>query len=141
MLCRELWDSAVMTALPMRVVSGSAERTVLYLAPDTAFRGARTPAGTKVRDLADWVSKDLVWVGGSLLRLAEPDTWHCVDVEFDASSEFAGWYVNFQEPGCDRHRLLPAIGNPMGVAANASGAAGCHTHRVADWEAERRIPG
>lgn len=89
-LCRELWNSAVMTALPMRVVSESAERTVLYLAPDTAFRGARTPAGTKVRDLADWVSKDLVWAGGSLLRLTEPDTWHCVDVEFDASGEFAG---------------------------------------------------
>ncbi len=87
-----------MTALPMRVVSDSAERTVLYMAPDTAFRDARAPAGTKVRDLADWVFKDLVWLGGSLFRRTEPDAWHCVDVEFDASGEFAGWYVNFQEP-------------------------------------------
>jgi hypothetical protein len=30
----------VMTALPMRVISDSPERTVLYLAPDTAFKGA-----------------------------------------------------------------------------------------------------
>jgi hypothetical protein len=31
-LCRKLWHGAVMTALPMRVVSDSPERTVLYLA-------------------------------------------------------------------------------------------------------------
>jgi hypothetical protein len=44
-LYRQLWDGAVMTALPMCVVSDGPERTVLYLAPDTAFRGARTPEG------------------------------------------------------------------------------------------------
>ena len=79
-----------MTALPMRVVSDSPERTVLYLAPDTAFKGARTPAGTKVREFSNWVSKDLIWAGGSLIRLAEPGTWHCVDVEFGAAGEFTG---------------------------------------------------
>jgi hypothetical protein len=97
-LCRKLRDGAVMTALPMRVVSDSPERTVLYLAPDTAFRSARTPEGTKVRDLSNWVSTDLVWAGGSLIRLAEPGVWHWVDVEFGAAGEFIGWYVNFQEP-------------------------------------------
>jgi Protein of unknown function (DUF402) len=97
-LCRKLRNGAVMTALPMRVVADSPERTVLYLAPNTAFKSARTPAGTKVRDLSNWVSKDLVWAGGSLIRLIEPRAWHCVDVEFGAAGEFIGWYVNFQEP-------------------------------------------
>ena len=97
-LWRKRWHGAVMTALPMRVVSDSPERIVLYLAPDTPFKGARTAAGTKVRDLSSWVSKDLVWAGGSLIRLAEPGTWHCVDVEFDAVGEFVGWYVNLQQP-------------------------------------------
>jgi len=92
------WNGAVMTALPMRAVSDSPERTVLYLAPDTRFKGARTPAGKKVRDFSDWVSRDLVWAGGSAIRLAEPGVWHCVDVEFDEAGEFIGWYVNFQEP-------------------------------------------
>jgi len=87
-----------MTAIPMRVVADSPGRTVLYLAPNTAFRGARTPAGAKVRDLSSWVSMDLVWAGGSLIRLIEPGAWHCVDVEFGAAGEFLGWYVNFQEP-------------------------------------------
>ena len=97
-LYRALWNDAVMKALPMRVVSDSPERTALYLAPGTAFKSARTPAGTKVRDLSSWVSADLVWVGGSLIRLTEPGAWHCVDVEFDAAGEFTGWYVNFQQP-------------------------------------------
>jgi hypothetical protein len=97
-LWRKRWNGAVMTALPMRAVCDSPERVVLYLAPDTRFKGARTPAGNKVRDFSDWVSMDLVWAGGSLIRLAEPGVWHCVDVEFDESGEFIGWYVNFQEP-------------------------------------------
>jgi hypothetical protein len=41
-LYRELWRDAVMTAIPMRVVSDSAARTVLYLAADTPFQAART---------------------------------------------------------------------------------------------------
>jgi Protein of unknown function (DUF402) len=97
-LYREMWQGAEMTVLPMRVVSDAPDRTVLYLAPETAFRAARTPAGGKVSDLADWIATDAVWTGGSLLRLLEPKAWHCVDVEFDASGDFAGWYINFQEP-------------------------------------------
>jgi hypothetical protein len=98
-LCRELWHGAVMTAMPMRVIADAPARTVLYQAPDTAFRGARTPTGAKIRDLAaEWVSMDLVWTGGSLIRLVEPCAWQCVDVEFDAAGNFTGWYVNFQEP-------------------------------------------
>lgn len=44
------------------------------------------------------MSVDLVWTGGSLIRLIEPGTWQCVDVEFDAAGDFIGWYVNFQQP-------------------------------------------
>jgi uncharacterized protein len=98
-LCRKLWPGAVQTAMPVRVIADTPARTVLYQAPDTAFRGARTPAGTKIRDFsAEWVSVDLVWTGGSLIRLIEPGTWQCVDVEFDAAGDFIGWYVNFQQP-------------------------------------------
>ena len=98
-LCRKLWHGVVWNAMPMRVIADAPARTVLYQAPDTAFRGARTPDGAKIRDFsAKWESMDLVWAGGSLIRLIEPDTWQCVDVEFDAAGNFAGWYVNFQEP-------------------------------------------
>ena len=97
----------------MRVVADSAERTVLYLAPNTAFRGARTPAGTKVHDLSSWVSMDLVWAGGSLIRLIEPGAWNCVNVEFGAAGEFVGWYVNFQQPFQRAgSRLTPSVLTP-----------------------------
>jgi hypothetical protein len=63
------------------------------------FAVARTPKGTKIRDFsAEWASMDLVWEGGSLIRLIEPDAWQCIDFEFDAAGSFSGWYVNFQEP-------------------------------------------
>jgi hypothetical protein len=98
-LCRKLWNGAVMTAIPMRVIADAPARTVLYLAPDTALRGARTRTGAKVRDLSSgWVSMDLVWAGGSLIRLIEPGAWRCLDVLFDAAGNFDGWYVNLQEP-------------------------------------------
>lgn len=98
-LCRKLWHGTVMTAVPMRVISDAPARTVLYQAPDTAFRGARTRTGMKVRDRSEgWVSMDLIWAGGSLIRIVEPCAWQSVDVEFDAAGNFSGWYVNFQEP-------------------------------------------
>jgi hypothetical protein len=62
-LYRELSDDAVMTAVPMRIISDTPRRSVLYLAPGTAFRGARTPGGGPVRDLIDWISTDVVWTG------------------------------------------------------------------------------
>ena len=76
-LWRKRWNGAVMTALPMRAISDSPERTVLYLAPDTRFKGARTQAGNKVRDFSDWVSKDLV-----LDLVVAPDrSWRLKDEE------------------------------------------------------------
>ena len=98
MLYRELWGAAVMTAVPMRVVCSSAERTVLYLASGTVFQGARAPDGGPVHDLGDWVSRQEVWEGGSLIRIVRQGAWHCVDVEFGSDGRFDGWYVNFQEP-------------------------------------------
>jgi len=78
----------------MRVVADAPGRTVLYQAPDTAFRGARTPTVMKIRDFwAEWVSMDLVWAGGSLIRLIEPDAWQCINVDSTqlTSSSISWW--------------------------------------------------
>jgi len=97
-LYRRVRDGRVMFAAPLRVVEDSPQHTVLYQAPDTAFRSARNADGSKVRDFSSWVLKDLVWAGGSLLRLIRPGDWHCVDLEFNAHGEFESWYINFQTP-------------------------------------------
>ncbi len=88
-----------MSVTPLRVVEDAYDHTVLYQAPDTKFKSARTPDGGKVRDFGEpYVLADVVWAGGSLIRLTAPDTWYCVDVDFDANGRFAGWKVNFQTP-------------------------------------------
>lgn len=40
-------------------------------------------------------NQDVVWMGGSLIRIVEPGAWHGVDVEFVADGRFDGRYVNF----------------------------------------------
>jgi hypothetical protein len=97
-LYRQVREGRVMLAAPLRVVEDTPERIVLYQAPDTAFTSARTADGSKVRDFSSWILTDVVWTGGSLLRLIRPGDWHCVDVEFDSRGEFESWYVNFQTP-------------------------------------------
>lgn len=95
---RRVRDGRVMLAAPLRVVEDTPECVVLYQAPNTAFKSARTAGGSKVHDFSSWILTDVVWSGGSLLRLIRPGDWHCVDVEFDARGEFVSWYVNFQTP-------------------------------------------
>ncbi|WP_412542983.1 DUF402 domain-containing protein [Longispora sp. K20-0274] len=95
---RRVRAGRVMHVMAMRVVVDTPDRIVLYQAPDTPFKSARTAGGEKVRDFRDWVLTDQVWEGGSLIRLITPGAWHGVDVEFDASGRFEGWSVNFQTP-------------------------------------------
>jgi hypothetical protein len=102
LLHRRVRNGRIMHAMPMRVVSDRPDLTVLYSAPNTAFKSARTSGGGKVHDFSDWVLADVSWVGGSFLRLITPGAWHAVDVEFDAQGKFDGWYVNFQTPAVRR---------------------------------------
>lgn len=95
---RELWHDRVMTAMPLRVITDDERGTALYLAAETRFRAARAPDGGPVRDLSDWTSVGAIWTGGSAIRLLPADSWYCIDVEFDASRTFSGYYVNFQTP-------------------------------------------
>lgn len=95
---REVWAGRVMTALPMRLVADTGDVLVLYLAPETAFQAARSPDGSPVRDLDDWVSVPQTWTGGSLVRIIPRGRWYAVDLEYDAERAFTGYYINFQEP-------------------------------------------
>src|SRR5262245_46150730 len=95
---RRVRAGRIMSATPLRVVADSSAHSVLYQAPDTAFKSARRADGGKVHDFGEWVLADVVWAGGSLLRLVSADEWYCVDIEFDAQGRFDGWKVNFQTP-------------------------------------------
>lgn len=97
-LYRDIRAGRVMLAMPLRVIVDTPERTVLHLARDTSFKSARDINGEKALDYLNWHLTDLVWQGGSLIRLITPGSWHCVDVEFGPGGRFDGWYVNFQQP-------------------------------------------
>lgn len=97
-LFRDIRAGRVMLAMPLRIIVDTPERTVLYLARNTAFKSARDINGDKALDYLDWHLTDLVWQGGSFIRLITPGAFHCVDVEFGPGERFDGWYVNFQEP-------------------------------------------
>ncbi|MEM9561946.1 MAG: DUF402 domain-containing protein [Actinomycetota bacterium] len=101
-----------MTAMPMRVIADGPDLSVLHLAAETTFLAARAPDGGPVRDLADWRSVLATWVGGSFVRLLAAEHWYCVDVQFDANGEFAGYDINFQLPllrGPDRFDTVDLV--------------------------------
>ncbi|HEY2506887.1 MAG TPA: DUF402 domain-containing protein [Streptosporangiaceae bacterium] len=98
-LYRRVRAGRILHAMPLRVVSDEPGLTVLYLAPDTAFKSMRTADGGKVRDFSRPSElTDVVWAGGSFIRLLRPNAWHAVDIEFLPGGQFDGWYVNFQTP-------------------------------------------
>lgn len=98
-LYRRVRRGRVLHAMPLRVISDDPARTVLYLAPDTAFKSMRTRDGGKVRDFSGpWAVADVIWAGGSFIRLQRPGAWHVIDVEFGPDGRFDCWYVNFQTP-------------------------------------------
>ncbi len=118
---RELWAGRVMTALPMRVVVDTGDALVLYLAPETAFRAARSPDGGPVRDLEDWVSVPQIWTGGSLVRIVPRERWYAVDLEYDAERAFVGYYVNFQEPLRATTRGFDTVDLVLDIVINPDG--------------------
>lgn len=99
---------------PMRVVRDDVRGVVGWLAPGTARVEPRCPDGTSMRDLplaerfrpehaTDRVSARVPWRGPGILRLAPMGKPWSVLVFWEESAqngpEFAGWYVNLENPG------------------------------------------
>jgi hypothetical protein len=87
-------------ASPHFVVQDADDLVVLYL-PVGAI--AKIPAwdGRPIRGQADrdWELRDHIWHTSSQLALIRWDRGHAVELLWDGvTREFAGWYVNIQEP-------------------------------------------
>ena len=46
----------------------------------------------------DWTATDSSWFGGGALMIAGRHAAHAIWVMWDEAAEFAGWYVNLEEP-------------------------------------------
>jgi hypothetical protein len=101
---REVWQGRVWTGRPVTLVQDDPELIALYLADGTHWQrpepldasedlfGCLLPGG-------DWRLVERVLTHGDSLLLIRPGEAHAVHVMWRGRErEFAGWYVNLQEP-------------------------------------------
>ena len=97
-LFRFVWPERVFSAMPVTVVERRDDRVVLWLAPGTP---TKAPPGFRVSipELAakGWAHSDWTWYGGRLM-ISERGSSHSIYVSWDRDGEFAGWYVNLEQP-------------------------------------------
>ena len=97
-LFRFVWPERVFSAMPVTVVERRDNRVVLWLAPGTP---TNAPPGFRVSipELAagSWAHTDWSWYGGRLMIWERGDS-HSIYVSWDRAGEFAGWYVNLEQP-------------------------------------------
>lgn len=98
---REIWRGKVWTARPVIVVQDTSELVVLYLPVGTRWK---LPAGKREQyfhylQTGEWTLADAKWLPGDTLFLLPPNEAHAVHAMWEPESrEFAGWYINLQEP-------------------------------------------
>lgn len=98
-------DGTLQAALPLRVVDDSPVRIVAWLAEGTDIMYWALVDGTDPRSvpLEERFARGLTtaprtWTGGGVLRVIPAGRPFQVLHFWDGSGEFAGWYVNFEEP-------------------------------------------
>ena len=100
MLTRSVYNRRVRMAVPRRFVDVDEGRLVLYLAPGSEGKWMGRDADG--RYLERWVRGDepfdLTWSRTHVLQLVHPGAAHTVEVFWDESWSFLGWYVNLQAP-------------------------------------------
>jgi hypothetical protein len=111
-------DGSAWAQWPVLVVRDEPGLLVTYLAEGTRFEFPAAP------EVHPWASRG-AWQGHGVLMLQRPDEMHAIWVFWDGPErEFAGWYVNLQEPfrrttaGYDTQDLeldiwIPAGGRPQ----------------------------
>jgi hypothetical protein len=100
LLVRSVFGGRVRWCFPHRFVGVDDGRHLLYRGVGAQGKSMwRDPDG---RYLERWVSgeppRDLVWNRGAVLQLVRPGVAHALEVLWDESWNFSGWYVNLQAP-------------------------------------------
>jgi predicted RNA-binding protein associated with RNAse of E/G family len=100
MLLRSVYGTSVRRALAHRFIGDGAGRLAFYCSPGN--RGKWIKRDSNGRYLERWVRGDppvdLVWTGTHAVRLVCPEEAHTVELYWDLSWQFRGWYVNLQAP-------------------------------------------
>jgi hypothetical protein len=90
----------------MRVVSDDERGLLLWIAPSSPALSLRADDGRTIRSMpfAEWIGRKRrlttgTWEGPGVLKLIPPDAAHSVWWFWGDKGDFAGWYVNLEEPG------------------------------------------
>jgi hypothetical protein len=90
-------DGRTWLEMPVIVVRDDDELLATYIASGAPLRFPAGPWPT-ANGLHPWHGKER-WSGNGVLMLQRPDEMHAIFVFWEgAMREFAGWYVNFQDP-------------------------------------------
>lgn len=97
---REVWRGRIWSARPALVVRDEEDLHVFCVLPGTRWKAPARRNGTPLRlPEDDWRLIDRLWSGHRILSLARPGVSHAVLLLWEqGTDEFAGWYVNLQEP-------------------------------------------
>jgi hypothetical protein len=100
-LFRSVYSGRVRWCVPHRFVADDDGRLAVYCQPGN--EGKRTRRGPEDRRyLERWVRgdapTDFDWAHTHVLKLVRPEEAHTLEVYWDESWSFLGWYVNLQAP-------------------------------------------
>ncbi len=100
---REVVQGKVWTVRPVTVIQDTPDLIALFLRNSTHWQVCAPPdAETDLlqckANLRPWKLDDAIWNYGDTVILTWPEKAHAVHVMWDRRGEFAGWYVNMQEP-------------------------------------------
>lgn len=116
----ESWSGTTYYSVPVRVVEDSDRHFVFYLSGGTRFRFP--PGSWPFADTHPWAHKD-GWKGHGVLVQHRPcaahTIWHFWRGE---DRQFAGWYVNMQEPLRRRERGFDTQDHELDLWVAADGA-------------------
>jgi hypothetical protein len=98
-LFRFILTGRVFWALPATVVEDSAERSAIWVAPQSPIkRPEQIRVPIRQAAASDWTHSDKTWFGGGVLMLSEHSSSHSIWPRWDEEGRFGGWYVNLEEP-------------------------------------------
>ena len=99
-LLRSIYRDRVRFTIPHHYVAEDAGRLLLYRGPGNQGRSVRRDSAG--RYLERWVrgdpTDDFLWKHTHVLLLVDPKESHSLDLFWDESWSFLGWYVNLQSP-------------------------------------------
>lgn len=119
---REVWRDRVWAARPVLVVEDRPDQHMFCVMPGSRWMAPAVPRAETTLALSQgvWALEERVWTGNRILSFAWPGRPHAVLAFWDAATDqFAGWYVNLQDPLRRTHIGFDTMDHVLDVLVSA----------------------